>query len=189
MFLFAFLAFQVLTDNLQVSLSADSGPPSMRPRSYSPRPPPRRSVDAPRVEDVDPARKAERDRQLAALMAAVGVEKAEAEMGEAKEKEFDGTAEYAKLKEGLGVYPICYTSFLFKIVRGQIFSSSTQITLKTRKSTRLSRLTSLRKAHPMISQDQRRAIARMMTKACLEDSYLTSIPIDVSFSRSRKGGY
>ena len=97
MFLFAFLAFQVLTDNLQVSLSADSGPPSMRPRTHSPRPPPRRSVDAPRVEDVDPARKAERDRQLAALMVAVGVEKAEAEMGEAKEKEFDATAEYAKL--------------------------------------------------------------------------------------------
>ena len=28
----------------------------------------------------------------------------------------------------------------------------------------------------------------MVTKVCLEDSYLTSFPIDVSFSRSRKEG-
>ena len=75
------------------------------------------------------------------------------------------------------------------MVRGQISSSSTQITLKTRKSTGLSRLTSLGKAHPMMSQDQRRAIARLMTKVCLEDLYLTSFRINIPFSRSRKGGY
>ena len=44
-------------------------------------------------------------------------------------------------------------------------------------------------AHPTMSQDQRRVIARVMTKVCLEDSYLTSFSIDVSFSRSRKGGH
>ena len=58
------------------------------------------------MEDVDPARKAERDRQLTALMAAVEVEKAEGEMGEAKEKELDATAEFTKLTSSRsgGVY-------------------------------------------------------------------------------------
>jgi len=75
------------------------------------------------------------------------------------------------------------------MVCGQISSSLTQITLKMRKRTSPSKLTSLGKAHPTMSQDQRRAIARLMKKVCLEDSYLTPFPIDVAFSRSRKGGY
>ena len=94
-----------------------------------------------------------------------------------------------KVEEGLSKYPICYSGSVFIMVCGQISSSSTQITLKMRKSTRLSRLTSLGKAHPTMSQDQRRAIARVMRKVCLENSFLTSFPIDISFSRSRKGGY
>jgi pre-mRNA-splicing factor CWC22 len=62
------------------------------------------------VDDVDPARKAERERQLAARMAAVELEKAEGKKGEAKEKEkekgFDAMAEFAKLTSSRsgGVY-------------------------------------------------------------------------------------
>jgi len=74
------------------------------------------------------------------------------------------------------------------MVCGQISSSSTQITLKMRKSTRLSRLMFLGKGHPTMSQDQRRAIARVMTEVCLEDPFVTSFPIDISFGRSRKRG-
>ena len=83
----------------------------MRRRSLSPRsPPPRRLADGPRVDDVDPARKAERERQLAARMAAVELEKVEGKKGEAKEKEkekgFDAMAEFAKLTSSRsgGVY-------------------------------------------------------------------------------------
>jgi pre-mRNA-splicing factor CWC22 len=65
-------------------------------------------ADAPRVEDVDPARKAERERQLAARMAAVELEKADGKKGETKEKEkeFDAMAEFAKLTSSRsgGVY-------------------------------------------------------------------------------------
>jgi pre-mRNA-splicing factor CWC22 len=59
----------------------------------------------PRVEDVDPARRAERERQLAARMAAVELEKAEGKKGETK-KEFDAVAEFAKLTSSRsgGVY-------------------------------------------------------------------------------------
>jgi pre-mRNA-splicing factor CWC22 len=65
------------------------------------------------VEDVDPARKAERERQLAARMAAVELEKTEDKKsggGGAKEKEkgkeFDAMAEFAKLTSSRsgGVY-------------------------------------------------------------------------------------
>ena len=62
----------------------------------------------PRVEDVDPVRRAERERQLAARMAAVELEKTETEekKGETKEKEFDAVAEFAKLTSSRsgGVY-------------------------------------------------------------------------------------
>ena len=65
-------------------------------------------MDASRVEDVDPARKAERERQLAARLAAVELEKAEGKKGEPKEKDkgFDAMAEFAKLTSSRsgGVY-------------------------------------------------------------------------------------
>jgi hypothetical protein len=77
----------------------------MRHRSHSP-PPPRGVVDIPRVEDVDPVRRAERERQLAARMAAIELEKADEKKGGAKEKEFDAMAEFAKLMSSRsgGVY-------------------------------------------------------------------------------------
>jgi hypothetical protein len=56
------------------------------------------------------------------------------------------------------------------------------------KSTGLSRLMPLRRAHPTMNQVQRRPIARVMTEVCLEDSYLTWFPVDVSFGRSQEGG-
>jgi pre-mRNA-splicing factor CWC22 len=65
-------------------------------------------VDVPRVEDVDPVRRAERERQLAARLAAVELGKAEDKKGGAKEKEkeFDAVAEFAKLTSSRsgGVY-------------------------------------------------------------------------------------
>ena len=63
-------------------------------------------LDIPRVEDVDPVRRAERERQLAARMAAVELEKTEEKKGGTKEKEFDAMAEFAKLTSSRsgGVY-------------------------------------------------------------------------------------
>jgi len=63
-------------------------------------------VDVPRVEDVDPVRRAERERQLAARMAAVELEKTEEKKGATKEREFDPVAEFAKLTSSRsgGVY-------------------------------------------------------------------------------------
>jgi pre-mRNA-splicing factor CWC22 len=77
----------------------------MRRRSIS-SPPTRGVVEAPRVEDVDPVRRAERERQLAARMAAVELEKSESKKGEKKEKDFDAMAEFAKLTSSRsgGVY-------------------------------------------------------------------------------------
>ncbi|KAI0293382.1 armadillo-type protein [Russula brevipes] len=87
------------------SRSPDSGPPSTRRRSFSP-PPPRGIVAAPRVDDVDPVRRAERERQLAARMAAVELEKSDGKKGETREKAFDAMAEFAKLTSSRsgGVY-------------------------------------------------------------------------------------
>lgn len=96
----------LLTTYRSRSRSSDDGPPpSTRRRSFSP-PPPRGIVDIPRVEDVDPVRRAERERQLAARLAAVELEKAEGKKGETKEKEFDAMAEFAKLTSSRsgGVY-------------------------------------------------------------------------------------
>lgn len=68
-----------------------------------------------------------------------------------------------KVEEGLSTYPFwCMNLRSTDLL--QTFSSLTQITLKTRKSTKGSRLRSSGKAPPMRSQDQRRAIARTMTK-------------------------
>lgn len=77
------------------SLSLVDGPPSTRRRSASPR---ERRQDKPRVEDVDPVRRAERERQLAVRMAAVELEKIEKERGQTEEKDkFNAQAEFAKL--------------------------------------------------------------------------------------------
>jgi len=75
----------------------------MRRRSLSPS---RERLDMPRVEDVDPVRRAERERQLAARMAAVELGKTDGKKGETKGKEFDAVAEFAKLTSSRsgGVY-------------------------------------------------------------------------------------
>ena len=103
--LFAVLGYQHLGRSR--SRSPDNGPPQSRRRSFSP-PSPRGVVDVPRVEDVDPVRRAERERQLAARLAAVELGKAEDKKGGAKEKEkeFDAVAEFAKLTSSRsgGVY-------------------------------------------------------------------------------------
>ncbi|ESK85337.1 pre-mrna-splicing factor cwc22 [Moniliophthora roreri MCA 2997] len=70
----------------------DDEPPSHRRRSMSPR---SSRVEAPRVNDVDPVRRAERERQLAARVAAMELEKIE--KPKEGEKEFDAKAEFAKL--------------------------------------------------------------------------------------------
>jgi pre-mRNA-splicing factor CWC22 len=81
-------------------------PPSSRPRR-SESPPPRARLDLPRVDDIDPVRRAERERQLAARMAAIELEKANKEKDSSsagkevaekdKDKEWDAKAEFAKL--------------------------------------------------------------------------------------------
>jgi pre-mRNA-splicing factor CWC22 len=77
------------------SLSPADGPPSSRRRSTSPRGPRR---DNPRVEDVDPVRRAERERQLAARLAASELESLEKEKPRTNDKDkFDAQAEFAKL--------------------------------------------------------------------------------------------
>jgi pre-mRNA-splicing factor CWC22 len=55
---------------------------------------------------VDPVRRAERERQLAARMAVIELEKTEEKKGGRKEKEFDAVAEFAKLTSSRsgGVY-------------------------------------------------------------------------------------
>lgn len=80
------------------SESLDDAPPASRRRSRSPSSNPR--VELPRVNDVDPIRKAERERQLAARVAAMELEKlekGEKPKDKEKEKEFDANAEFAKL--------------------------------------------------------------------------------------------
>ncbi|KAI9059728.1 MIF4G-domain-containing protein [Trametes sanguinea] len=84
-------------------------PPSSRRRSESP--PPGRLVEVPKVVDVDPVRRAERERQLAARIAEKELEKLEKEKekekgnGEKKD-DFDAKAEFAKLTNSRsgGVY-------------------------------------------------------------------------------------
>ncbi|KAI1783410.1 MIF4G-domain-containing protein [Ganoderma leucocontextum] len=69
-------------------------PPSSRRRSLSPPPP--RLLDV-KVSDVDPARRAERERQLAVRMAEKELERIEKEKGGKKEPGFDAATEFAKL--------------------------------------------------------------------------------------------
>ncbi|EIN07980.1 MIF4G-domain-containing protein [Punctularia strigosozonata HHB-11173 SS5] len=81
--------------------NSDDEPPATRRKAYSPPPPPLKT--APRVEDVDPVRRAERERQLAARLAAIELEKLEKEKskesGDGKEvaTTADARAEFAKL--------------------------------------------------------------------------------------------
>ncbi|KAL4065454.1 armadillo-type protein [Scleroderma citrinum] len=67
---------------------SDDHPPSTRRRSHSP--PPRAKLDLPKVQDVDPVRRAQRERELAARMAAVELEKA------SKPKEQDAAQDQAE---------------------------------------------------------------------------------------------
>ncbi|KAJ6630212.1 armadillo-type protein [Mycena sp. CBHHK59/15] len=69
----------------------DDLPPSSRRRSHSP--PPKVRVDLPKVVDVDPVRRAERERQLAARVAALELEKSD----KPKDTQYDAQAEFAKL--------------------------------------------------------------------------------------------
>ncbi|KAK7461045.1 pre-mRNA-splicing factor cwc22, variant 2 [Stygiomarasmius scandens] len=84
------------------SSSEDPAPSNKtRRRSLSRSPPPHSSrLDLPKVNDADPARRAERERQLAARVAAMELEKSkstEDPKEKEKEKEFDAKAEFAKL--------------------------------------------------------------------------------------------
>jgi pre-mRNA-splicing factor CWC22 len=82
---------------LSRSLSPGDGPPPTRRRSASQSRNPR--FDAPRVDDVDPVRRAERERQLAARVAVMELEKLE--KGKDKDNDekgkTDAQAEFAKL--------------------------------------------------------------------------------------------
>ncbi|KAK7061197.1 hypothetical protein R3P38DRAFT_3383459 [Favolaschia claudopus] len=69
----------------------DDLPPSTRRRSRSP--PPVTRLDVPKVVDVDPVRRAERERQLAARVAAMELEKVD----KPKDSQYDAQAEFAKL--------------------------------------------------------------------------------------------
>ncbi|KAJ7777836.1 hypothetical protein DFH07DRAFT_565912 [Mycena maculata] len=66
-------------------------PPSSRRRSHSPSPKPHLNI--PKVIDVDPVRRAERERQLAARVAAMELEKTD----KPKDSQADAQAEFAKL--------------------------------------------------------------------------------------------
>ncbi|KAF8211741.1 hypothetical protein K438DRAFT_1664623 [Mycena galopus ATCC 62051] len=73
------------------SVSADDDlPPSTRHRSRSP---PKTRLEVPKVVDVDPIRRAERERQLAARVAAMELEKTD----KPRDSQFDAQAEFAKL--------------------------------------------------------------------------------------------
>ncbi|KAG6918584.1 pre-mRNA-splicing factor cwc22 [Tephrocybe rancida] len=69
----------------------DGAPPTSRRRSFSP--PSNGLVERQKVIDADPQRRAERERQLAARVAAMELEKTD----KPKDKEFDAQAEFAKL--------------------------------------------------------------------------------------------
>jgi len=83
------------------SPTGDGAPPSVRRRSHSP--PSARPLELPKVSDVDPVRRAERERQLAARIAAMELEKADKPK---EDKPFDAQAEFAKLTNSRsgGVY-------------------------------------------------------------------------------------
>lgn len=75
--------------NITRSPSPGEGPPSTRRRSESP-------SRTHRIDDVDPVRRVERERQLAARMAAIELDKIENGPSDNKAK-FDAQAEFSKL--------------------------------------------------------------------------------------------
>ena len=94
--LFPYISFDLSCRSRSPSQDHSDGPPPTRRRSRSPQP--RVRLDLPKVNDVDPVRRALRERELAARMAAVELEKA------AKPKEQESAqdlaekqAEFAKL--------------------------------------------------------------------------------------------
>ncbi|KAI6038422.1 MIF4G-domain-containing protein [Pisolithus marmoratus] len=79
------------------SSDVSAGPPPTRRRSRSP-PPPRVKLDLPRVQDVDPVRRAQRERELAARMAAVELEKTtKPNEQDSAQEQADKQAEFQKL--------------------------------------------------------------------------------------------
>lgn len=86
--------FKLFRSRSPSSRDGSALPPPTRRRSRSP---PAKIPDRPRVDDVDPVRKAERERQLAARMAAIELEKAENGEEKKEKKELDAKAELAKL--------------------------------------------------------------------------------------------
>ncbi|KAI6009429.1 hypothetical protein F5J12DRAFT_823556 [Pisolithus orientalis] len=76
------------------SSDGSRGPPPTRRRSRSP-PPPRMKLDLPKVQDVDPVRRAQRERELAARMAAVELDKTTKQ--DSAQEQADKQAEFQKL--------------------------------------------------------------------------------------------
>ena len=73
----------------------DSQPPTTRRRSATP--PNMTRIDLPKVNDPDPVRRAERERQLAARVAAMELDKSSKPQEPASKAVFDPKAEFAKL--------------------------------------------------------------------------------------------
>lgn len=73
----------------------DAAPPSNRRRSISPSS--RGKIELPRVEDVDPVRRRERERQLAARLAKTELEDKGKGKDGSEKPSFDAQAEFAKL--------------------------------------------------------------------------------------------
>ncbi|KAI6124023.1 MIF4G-domain-containing protein [Pisolithus croceorrhizus] len=79
------------------SSDGSAGPPPTRRRSRSPLPS-RVKLDLPKVQDVDPVRRAQRERELAARMAAVELEKtAKPKEQDSAQEQADKEAEFKKL--------------------------------------------------------------------------------------------
>jgi pre-mRNA-splicing factor CWC22 len=92
---FCLLSLTTTTRSRSRSPTGDNAPPSTRRRSASPGP---SGLERTRVADVDPVRKAERERQLAARTAAAELEKMEVDPAEiAAKREADAKAEAAKV--------------------------------------------------------------------------------------------
>jgi pre-mRNA-splicing factor CWC22 len=92
---FCLLSLTTTTRSRSRSLTGNNAPPSTRRRSASPG---SSGLERTRVADVDPVRKAERERQLAARAAAAELEKMEVDPAEiAAKREADAKAEAAKV--------------------------------------------------------------------------------------------
>lgn len=88
-------AYNVFRSRSRSPGEPDGIPPATRRRSQSPS---RVHIDLPRVSDVDPVRRAERERQLAANIAAMNLEKASnPKVQDGAQDEAERKAEFAKL--------------------------------------------------------------------------------------------